>query len=141
MLTKFKNLSFMTKILYLFTIIVFAVWLVPQMKNYYDNVAKYQQSVQSLEDISTTHGLNLNTKKFSKELFKQDNEVLFSKVTVENIDPTTYIVNIDMKKESLQNFHTFIETLSLKYYVKIEDALEFETKDESISVTMILKEI
>lgn len=141
MLTKFKNLSLMTKLLYLFTLIVLAVWVIPQMTTYYSNVEKYKKNIQELENISTTHGLNLNTKKFSKELFKQDNQVLFSKVNVENIDDKTYIVNIAIKKENLKNFHTFIETISLKYYVKIEDALEFKTQDEVINVTMILKEL
>lgn len=141
MLTKLKNLSFMTKLLYLASIIVFALWVIPQMQTYYTNVNKYKQRVQALENISTNYNIELNTKAFSKELFKKNSELLFEKVEIDDLDDGTHRVNISIKKEDLKSFHTFLETLALKYYVEIEEDLLFQIEAETIKIRMMLKAV
>lgn len=141
MLTKLKNLSFMTKLLYLASIIVFALWVIPQMQKYYTNVNKYKQRVQALENISTNYNIELNTKEFSKELFKKNSELLFEKVEIDDLDDGTHRVNISIKKEDLKSFHTFLETLALKYYVEIEEDLLFQIEAETIKIRMMLKAV
>jgi len=140
-LTKLKNLSFMTKLLYLASIIVFALWVIPQMQTYYTNVNKYKQRVQALENISTNYNIELNTKAFSKELFKKNSELLFEKVEIDDLDDGTHRVNISIKKEDLKSFHTFLETLALKYYVEIEEDLLFQIEAETIKIRMMLKAV
>jgi len=140
-LTKLKNLSFMTKLLYLASIIVFALWVIPQMQTYYTNVNKYKQRVQALENISTNYNIELNTKEFSKELFKKNSELLFEKVEIDDLDDGTHRVNISIKKEDLKSFHTFLETLALKYYVEIEEDLLFQIEAETIKIRMMLKAV
>lgn len=141
MFTKLKNLSLMTKLLYLLAIIVFLLWVIPQMKAYYTNINKYEKNLQALENISSNYGLELHTKKFSKALFQQNSELLFEKVTVEDSSNNTYLVNIKLKKEDLKSFYTFIETISLRYYVEVAENLEFKIDDDFINTTMILKMI
>lgn len=141
MFTKLKNLSLMTKLLYLLAIIVFLLWVIPQMKAYYTNINKYEKNLQALENISSNYGLELHTKKFSKALFQQNSELLFEKVTVEDSSNNTYLVNIKLKKEDLKSFYTFIETISLRYYVEVAENLKFKIDDDFINTTMILKMI
>jgi hypothetical protein len=139
MLEKIKSSSLMTKLLYIFAFILFAVWVLPKISSYYTNVNSYQQSIQELESISSKHGLSIKTQKFSESSFKQTIELLFSKVEIKNLDEELYAVHITMKKEDLKSFHTFIETLSLRYYVEIKDDIEFKTEAETVNVVMTLK--
>ncbi len=139
MLEKIKRLSFLTKLLYLLAVIVFSIWVLPKINTYYSNVNSYNKKIQELENISSKHGLSTNTKKFSETTFKQNAELLFSKVEIENLGENKYQVHIRMKKEDLKTFHNFIETISLRYYVEIQNALEFKTEDDIVNVKMELK--
>ena len=139
MLEKFKNTSLITKLLYLFAIILFVAWVLPKMSSYYSNVNKYQQSTQELENMSSKHNIANNTQDFSEVLFKKDTELLFSKVEVNAISDKNYIADITMKKEDLKKFHTFVETISLKYYVQVNNDLEFVAEDETVNVKMNLE--
>ncbi|CAA6804648.1 MAG: Unknown protein, partial [uncultured Sulfurovum sp.] len=85
------------------------------------------------------HGINEKPRKFSEALFKKDTELLFSKVTTQPLEEKQYIINIQMKKEDLKKFHTFLDTLSLKYYVQINDDLEFTTEDEIVNAKITLE--
>ena len=139
MLEKFKNISLITKLLYLFAIILFVAWVIPKMSSYYSNVNKYQQSTQELQNISSKHNIAKNTQDFSEILFKKDTELLFSKVEINSLGEKKYIVDITMRKEDLKKFHTFVETISLKYYVQVNNDLEFVTNDEIVNVKMNLE--
>ena len=139
MLETIKNSSLLTKLLYLSAFIIFILWVIPQISNYYTNVNNYEKNIQELESISSKHGLSIETQKFSETSFKQNSELLFSKVEVENLGEKMYKVSITMKKEDLKSFHTFLETISLRYYVEIINDLDFKTEDETIKVKMTLK--
>jgi hypothetical protein len=139
MLESIKNSSLLTKILYLFAFILFIIWVIPTISSYYANLSSYEKSVEELKSISSKHGLSTKTQKFPESSFKQNTELLFSTVEIKNLGEKLYEVYITMKKEDLKNFHTFIETISLRYYVEIKNDLEFKTEDETIHVKMTLK--
>ncbi|CAA6827479.1 MAG: Unknown protein, partial [uncultured Sulfurovum sp.] len=113
MLEKFKNTSLVTKLLYLLALILFVAWVIPQMSSYYSSVNSYEQHLQELRNTSSKHGINEKPRKFSEALFKKDTELLFSKVTTQPLEEKQYIINIQLKKEDLKKFHTFLDTLSL----------------------------
>ena len=138
MLKTIKNSSLMTKLLYITALILFVVWLIPKISAYYKNVNIYEKNIQELQSISSKHGITTKVQKFSETVFKQDTELLFSKVTIKNLGEKRYEAIITMKKEDLKSFHTFIETLALRYYVEIQNDLEFKKEDEIINVTMRL---
>lgn len=139
MLEKIKSLSLMTKLLYLFTFILFFIWVLPKISSYYANVSEYQENLQELRISSSKYGLSTDTQQFSETLFKHNSELLFSKVEIESLGKKKYEVYITIGKEDLKTFHTFIETLSLLYYVEIKDALEFKTENELINIKLILE--
>lgn len=139
MLEKFKNTSLLTKLLYLLALIIFVAWVIPKMSSYYSSVNAYQQNSQALKTMASKHGISTNPQTFSAVLFKRESELLFSKVSIANLEDKQYKVNITMKKEDLKTFHSFIETISLKYYVKIVNDLEFTSDDETVNVQMILE--
>lgn len=139
MLEKLKNLSMMTKLLYLAAFILFIAWVMPLMNVYYSSVNTYKKGVQEIKNISSKHGVSTSTQKFSENSFKQSSKSLFSKIDIKNLGDKLYEIHITMKKEDLKDFHTFIETISLRYYVEIKNDLEFETKDEIINVKMTVK--
>jgi len=139
MLESIKNSSFLTKILYILAFILFVLWVIPTISSYYAKVNSYEKSVRELRTISSQHKLSTEIQKFSENSFQQSTKLLFSKVEIKNLGEKLYEVSITMKKEDLQSFHTFIETISLRYYVEIKNALEFKTEDETINVKLTLK--
>lgn len=131
-MNKIKNLPLMTKILYIITLLISIIWVLPTVNSYFSNMSQYEQSKQELSTISSKYGLAIDTQKFSKEAFKDQTEPLFSKVDIQELNNKAYKVNISMKQEELKKFHTMIETLALKYYVKIEKDLAFTTQENDI---------
>jgi len=141
MLEKFKQTSLVTKILYLLAIVLFLVWVIPSMVNYYSNVNEYEKSLQEIHVTATKYSLNDDAKPFTADGFKANTETLFSNVVVSSSGDNRHEVTIKMKREDIKKFHTFVETLSLRYLVKIEDALEFKANDDNIEAKMILVEL
>ncbi len=139
MLSKFTSLSIITKLLYLLALLLFIVWVIPQMSNYYTNVNKYEQNKQKIDALSLKYGLSSEAQIFTEQAFKTNSELLFSKVDIIHLHDKTYVAHIQMKKDKLDTFHTFLESLSLKYYVQIKDTLEFTTEDEIITIKMTLE--
>ena len=138
MLENLKNQSIVTKILYLLALLLFVFWVIPSMVSYYSDMENYKESKQEIIKLSSKYGVDANTKVFSKEMFQENTEKIFQKVTVENLDEKRYIIDITMKKEDLKNFHNFIDTLSLRYYVQIDGELKFIAKDDTVNVSFII---
>ncbi|CAA6808706.1 MAG: Unknown protein [uncultured Sulfurovum sp.] len=139
MLEKFKSTSLITKLLYLFAFILLVAWVIPKVSAYYSTVNTYKDNTEALRSLSAKHGISTSPKTFTKILFKQDSTLLFSKVTINDLEEKEYAVDISMKREDLNSFHTFLDTLALKYYVEVSSALKFTTEDETINVKMNLK--
>ena len=138
MLENFKNQSIVTKVLYLLALLLFIAWVIPSMVSYYSDMEHYKGSQQEVAKLSSQYGVEVETQIFTKERFQKNTESIFEKVTVEQIDAKRYKINIAMKREDLKNFHKFIDTLSLDYYVKIEGALMFKAKENVVNASFIL---
>ena len=138
MLENLKNQSIVTKILYLLALLLFVFWVIPSMVSYYSDMENYKESKQEIVKVSSKYGVDVNTKVFNQEMFQENTEKIFQKVAVEKLDEKRYIIDITMKKEDLKNFHNFIDTLSLRYYVQIDGELKFIAKDDTVNVSFII---
>jgi len=135
---KIKNLSTITKLFFLFALLLFIIWVIPAISSYYGNVNNYQKSSKELKTLALKYDITTQTEKFSEANFKKYASSLFSKVLLKNLGNQQYEVVINMKEEDSKTFRTFVETLSLRYYVKLKDHLEFTVKDKIITVRMQL---
>ena len=141
MLEKFKSTSIVTKILYLLAIVLFLVWVVPSMVNYYSTVSEYEKSRDEIQQVSKKYSIKEEAVPFTVDAFKERTERLFSKVTVTPLDMNKHSVSIQMKREDIAKFHTFIDTLTLTYLVEIEGDLKFESTDSLMEVKMVLVDL
>ena len=141
MLENFKNQSIVTKVLYLLAILLFILWVIPSMVSYYSDIEHYKGSKQEISKLSSKYGVDSQTQLFSKELFQKNTEKIFEKVIVQNLDEKRYSIEIEMKREDLKNFHNFIDTLSLRYYVQIEGELKFKAKDDTVHASFIISKL
>ena len=141
MLENLKNQSMVTKILYLLALLLFILWVIPSMVSYYSDMEQYKGSQQEIAKLSSKYGVDDKTQPFSKELFQQNVEVLFEKVTVKRLDEKRYSIDIKMKREDLKSFHNFIDTLSLRYYVQIDGELKFRAKDDVVNVSFVISKL
>ena len=141
MLEKFKNISLVSKILYLLALVLLLVWVIPTMLNYYSTLNTYETSREEIQQTAAKYSISKDAENFSVDAFKKETESLFSKVTVTPLEMDKYSVNIQMKREDIEKFHTFLDTVALKFLVQIETPLKFESKDNNIKVKMILVQL
>ncbi|MBU1668821.1 hypothetical protein KKC13_10425 [bacterium] len=141
MLAGLKKLSLMSKILFLLSLVVLFIWVIPKMVNYYENVHKYEAKVKELQQIGSQYGIAGEAQPFTIELFKKDTASLSSKVIVESPEDKVYNLTMHIDKDKISNFNSFLETLSLRYLVKIDGALQFEEKDKVLEVKMTFREL
>ncbi len=141
MLENLKNQSMVTKILYLLALLLFIAWVIPTMLSYYSNMERYQDSKQEISKLLSKYKIDRETQPFTKELFQQTTESIFDKVEVKRLDSNRYHIDIEMKREDLKNFHNFIDTLSLRYYVQIDGELKFEAKEDTVYASFIVSKL
>lgn len=139
MIKTLKKLPIVTKLVYLLTLILFILWVIPTILSYMNNLNEYKERTQALNNISSKYAINDETKEFSQEQFKEDTKKLFSQVVIKKVDEKNYKINIKMKQENLKSFNSFLETFSLRYYAKVTQPLEFKVKDEMINLTMTVQ--
>jgi len=135
---KLKNLSTITKIFYIFAFILFIAWVIPSISSYYNNVSTYKKNIKELKNVSLKQGIETQAKEFSENDFLKDTQLLFAQVALESLGEKKYELTVKMKQEDLKKFRTFIETISLRYYVKLDDNLVFTVKDQMITAKMQL---
>ena len=141
MLENLKNQSMVTKILYLLALLLFIVWVVPTLFSYYSNLENYQKSKQEIAQLLSKYRIEGETQPFTKELFQQNTERIFDKVVVKKLNTNQYHIDIEIKREDLKNFHNFIDTLSLRYYVQIDGELKFKAKDDTIHASFVVSKL
>jgi len=139
MLAGLKKLSLMSKIVFLLSLIVLFTWVIPKMINYYENVHHYDSKVKALQKIASKYGIAGEAQPFTMELFKKDTASFSSKVTVVSPTEKVYNLTIFIDKDKISDFNSFLETISLRYLVKIDGALQFEEKDKALEVKMTLR--
>ncbi len=141
MLESLKNQSIVTKTLYLLALLLFILWVIPSMVSYYSDMEQYKSSQQEIVKLASKYGVDSQTQPFSQEQFYKDTDKIFEKVTVKKLDEKRYSIEIKMKREDLNSFYNFINTLSLRYYVQIDGELKFKAKDDIVNVSFIISKL
>jgi archaellum component FlaF (FlaF/FlaG flagellin family) len=142
MLAGLKQLPLVSKIIFIISLVVLFAWVIPTMVYYFKSVQAQNQQVAELQGKFSKYGLSLkHTKKFSKESFIADALKSFSNATVEPLSDGEYILKLEMDKDKISDFNTFLETLSLRYLVKVVGPITFKEKDKHIEVEMTIQEI
>jgi len=141
MLKGLKELPLISKILFVISLAILFAWVIPSMVNYFTNVQAEELKHSELQRSASKYGIVGSAKPFNKERFIQETMQRVSKTTVEPIGDKSYEVTILLEKNKIDNFNTFLETLSLKYLVEIISPLKFEEKDKLIEVKMSIREL
>jgi archaellum component FlaF (FlaF/FlaG flagellin family) len=141
MLSGLKQLPLMSKILFAISLLVLFTWVIPSMFNYFKNVQEQEKRVSELQKVSSKYGIVGKAKAFNKERFIEETKNEISSVTVEAAGEKSYDVVLQVSKEKLDSFTTFLETLSLRYRVEVVSPLSFEEKDKLIEITLSIREL
>ena len=142
MLVGLKQLPLVSKIIFVLSLVILFVWVIPTMVNYFKDVKVQEKQIADLQKNSSKYGISIeDTKKFTKESFIQDALTNVSKASVESIDDKSYAIRLEVDKDKIDNFNKFLETLSLRYLVKITSPITFKEKDKLIEVKMTIQEI
>ena len=141
MLSGLKNLSLLSKIMFLLSLILLFIWVIPNMVSYYQNVQKYEVKAKELKNIAMKANIEGEAKRFNPEDFQYDLEEFFSRVEVTSETENIHQVTIEIGKDKIDEFNDFLETLSLRYLVKVNGALEFREQDKNLEVKMTLQSL
>jgi len=141
MLSGLKNLSLLSKIIFLLSLILLFIWVIPNMVSYYQNVQKYEVKAKELKNIAMKANIEGEAKRFNPEDFQYDLEEFFSRVEVTSETENIHQVTIEIGKDKIDEFNDFLETLSLRYLVKVNGALEFREQDKNLEVKMTLQSL
>ncbi len=136
---KLKTISPMTKILFVVSLLVLLLWVIPTMVSFYKKEKTYNSKVQKLTVLDKREGTRVEAKAFHVGMFKKDAERYFSSVEVNSIDNNAYAVEIVMEKSQISTFNAFLKKISLEYLIGIEDNLIFKDVNDSMSVKMVLE--
>jgi len=134
MLLKIKNLSMLNKVLFFISLLLLFVWVIPTMVSYYKDVQQYDIKNKELQSISMKNDISGEAKAFNSQDFKTEMEELFSSVNISSMKDNKYEVNIAMDRDNIEKFNKFLETLSLRYLVKVVGPLNFEERNKRLEV-------
>ena len=141
MLLKFQNLSLISKVAWALSLLILFIWVVPSMLSYKTALDKYEAKEKELSALSLKHGISSKAKPFDLQSFKNDLSSTFSEVSIVSVGNHDYDVLIEVEKEKIDAFHSFIETISLRYLVRVVGELEFKEKDKLLEVKLTLEEL
>jgi len=127
----FKNLSLVTKLVFLLSLLVLFAWVIPTMVSYYTGVKSYENKAKVLKVNRNALGLNEESKSFDPYAFKTVLLNKFDRVEVEPISDKSYKIIVQFKTKDIEEFNVLIEELSLRYWVKIISPLRFEEKEKN----------
>ena len=137
-----KSSGLIPKLLFIGSLVLLFVWVVPKMLNHYQNIKSYDSKKSELEETYRKYNIVDKAQKFSLEVFKKETESIFSDVRVESKEGNEYRVTLQVDKNKIQKINSFIESLSLHYLVKVKNSeLKFEEKNQVIEVQFILEEL
>jgi hypothetical protein len=141
MLAGLKQLPFVSKIIFIISLIILFVWVIPSMVNYFKIVQTQEQQITELQKNRLKYGLTGDVKRFNKESFIEDSLTVFSKVLVEPLSDKSYALRAEVEKGKIDDFNKFLETLSLRYLVKVTSPITFKEENKSIEIKMTIQEI
>ncbi|SFV58336.1 hypothetical protein MNB_SV-14-1400 [hydrothermal vent metagenome] len=137
-----KSSGFIPKLLFIGSLVLLFIWVVPKIFNYYQNSKNYDNKKNELKEMYSRYNILDKAEKFSLKAFKKDAESIFSDVRVEEKEDNEYVVVLQIEKNRIKEINSFIETLSLHYLVQIKDSeLKFEDKNQMIELKFILEEL
>jgi hypothetical protein len=142
MLAGLKQLPLVSKIIFIISLVILFAWVIPTMVNYFKNVQDQEQQVLELQKNFSKYGIKSeDTKVFNKENFIQDALDYVSKASVDSLDDKSYSLKLEVDKGKIGDFNKFLETLSLRYLIKVTSPLKFEEKDKYIEVKTTIQEL
>jgi hypothetical protein len=142
MLSGFKQLPLVSKIIFSISLIILFAWVIPTMVNYFKNVQLQEAKIVELEKVASKYNVSIkDTKRFNKESLIQYALNNVSNASIQALDNKSYLLKLELDKDKLENFNRFLETLSLHYFLKVNTPLTFKEKDKQIEVTMTIQEI
>ena len=141
MLAGLKQLPLVSKILFALSLVILLAWVIPTMVNYLKNVKAQEEQIIQLKKSSSKYGITENAKNFNKDSFIEDALKNVSKASVKFLDDKSYAIQLEVEKDKINNFNTFLETLSLRYLVKIVSPITFKEQDKLIEIKMTIQEL
>jgi len=141
MLAGLKQLPLVSKILFALSLVILLAWVIPTMVNYLKNVKAQEEQIIQLTKSSSKYGITENAKNFNKDSFIEDALKNVSKASVKFLDDKSYAIELEVEKDKINNFNTFLETLSLRYLVKIVSPITFKEQDKLIEIKMTIQEL
>jgi len=141
MLAGLKQLPLVSKILFALSLVILLAWVIPTMVNYLKNVKAQEEQIIQLTKSSSKYGITENAKNFNKDSFIEDASKNVSKASVKFLDDKSYAIQLEVEKDKINNFNTFLETLSLRYLVKIVSPITFKEQDKLIEIKMTIQEL
>lgn len=141
--SQLSSLSLVSKIVLILSLLLFFIWVVPIMLQYYKSVDDLDIKQQELQPLYTKFNMNTASKPFTVKAFKEETKTLFLIKKVEKApDLNEYHCIVEVDKSKLNNFNTFVETLSLQYLVKIKNSeLSFKEKGQNLEVEFTLQSL
>jgi len=134
--------GFIPKLLFIVSLVLLFVWVVPKILNHYQNIKSYDIKKNELEETYRKYNIVDKAQKFSLEAFKKEAESIFSDVRLKSKEGNEYSVTIQVNKNKIEKINSFIESLSLRYLVKVKNSeLKFEDKNQVVEVQFILEEL
>ena len=135
-----QGLSLISKVVFTVSLLVLFIWVVPNVVSYYKNVDNYNVKKSKLNEVSSKHHIEESAKVFSIEVFKKETASLFTDVNIEVSETNVYNLTVQVDKNKIKNFNTFIETLPLRYLVVVKDnELRLEEKEQIVEIKFTLE--
>ena len=137
-----QGLSLVTKIIFVVSLLILFVWVIPTITSYYQNVSDYDLKQHTLEEVSVKHNIEERAEVFSIEAFREEALALFKDVKIESSQNSGYDLTVQVDKNKMKSFNTFIETLPLRYLVVVKNTeLKLEEKAQLVEVKLVLEEL
>ena len=137
-----QGLSLVTKIIFVVSLLILFVWVIPTITSYYQNVSDYDLKQHTLEEVSVKHNIEERAEVFSIEAFREEALALFKDVKIESNQNSGYDLTVQVDKNKMKSFNTFIETLPLRYLVVVKNTeLKLEEKEQLVEVKLVLEEL
>jgi len=141
MLAGLKQLPLVSKILFILSLVILLAWVIPIMVNYLKNVKAQEEQISQLTKSSLKYAITVDAKNFNEESFTQDALKYVSKASVKSLDDKSYAIQLEVDKDKINDFNTFLETLSLRYLVKIISPITFKEQEKLIEIKMTIQEL
>jgi hypothetical protein len=130
----------MSKILFVLSVVVLLVWVIPNMIEYYSNVKSYETKETQLKSMALSQGIQEDAKLFDKAQFLEETKKVFETVSVEPLEDGTYEVSIVVNTAEMDKFHKFLKAISLRYKVRVDNNLMYETEaDKTLKAKFTLR--